>query len=238
MRLGQIEEDKGLGAPAAVLRAAEGNEIDAALPGHLGRCRFKAGERIGKACAVHVQRQLVSLGDRGDRFDLIERIDGAAFGRLRQRHRHRLAAMDIVERVAANFRFQPGRVHLAVLAVDGLQSCAMGEEFRRTALVGGHMGFAVAEGDAAGAAGAGKRQRIGGRPRADEEDGDIVLEDLRQFLLHLPVELAGAVGGCVAVGMGHEALGDGRVGTGPVVRGKNHHISSCFTVVSMSFGRP
>ncbi|MCY1244263.1 hypothetical protein D9M72_573280 [compost metagenome] len=100
------------------------------------------------------------------------------------------------------------------------------------------MGFTVAERDAAGAARAGKRQRIGGCSRADEENGDIALENVGQSFLHLPVELTGAIGGGIAAGMGHEALGDGRVGSSPVVRGKNHHMSSCFTGVSASFGRP
>ncbi|MCY1303479.1 hypothetical protein D9M70_531900 [compost metagenome] len=179
-----------------------------------------------------MQRQLVRLGNGRDRLDLRERIDRAAFRCLGQRDRCRLATVDIVERKAPDLGFEARGLHLAPRSIDRLQPGAVREEFRRAAFIGDDMRFAMAEGDAACAIGCRKCQRIGSRSGADEEDFDIPFEDFRELLLHLPVKLAGAIGGRISAGMRHQAFGNRGMGASPVVRRKNHHIPPCITVFS------
>ena len=212
-----IEQDQRLGAPAAVLGAAEGEQVDAAFPGHFGRCRIKRHQRIGEAGAVHMQGQPGRLGDGGDRIDFVEAVDGAGLGRLRHGDRHRLAAMDAAATGALDFLFQPARVHLARRPIDRGKLGAMREEFRRAAFIRIHMRFAVAEHVTARTIGTGQRQRVGSGSGGDEEHGDVTFEHLRQRLLDLLVEVARAIGRRKAAGGLDEAFGNHGMGARPVV---------------------
>lgn len=225
----RIHIDDGFRAPAAVLRRAEGQDIDAALPGHLGWRGVERGQRIGKTCAVHMQGNASALGNFGDRGDFVEIIDRALLGRLRHRHQHRLALMNGARRKAVDGGFQVLWQHLAVWPCHRHQPRGVGKVDRRAALVLDHVGFGVAEGDAAGAGDASKCQGVRSRARADEEDGDFALEDFIELLLNRLVQFAGAVSGGKAGGFLHQPLVDGRVGASPVIRGKNHrqHFQAC-----------
>src|SRR5690606_33609405 len=96
-----------------------------------------------------------------------------------------------------------------------------------------HMRLAMAEDLPARPVEAGKRQRIGGRAGADEEDGDVALEDFAKGLFHALVEVTGAVGRGKAVGRLDEAPCNDGMGASPVV-GSEKHAVSC---LNGSFGR-
>jgi hypothetical protein len=161
----------------------------------------------------------------GKRRDLIERIGGAGFRRLGDGDGHRLAAMHEVRREAADGGGKGIGRQLAGGAVDRHELGTRREKFRRVALVDIHMGLAVAEHLSARPVEAGERQRIGRRARADEEDGDVTLEDFGKGLFHTLVEVTGAIGRGEAVGRLHEASCNGGMGACPVVGSEKHAVS-------------
>ena len=108
----EVEQDHRLGAPAAVLGAAEGDDVDAALPGHFGRRRLAARPARWRSarhpCAAAAYAVLAICRDG---LDLLQRIDGADFGRLGDRDRRRPSGMDVLRHEAADraFRVRPDR---------------------------------------------------------------------------------------------------------------------------------
>ena len=112
--------------------------------------------------------------------------------------------------------------------LDRAKPRAAGEIFRRAALVLDRMRLAMAEADAAGLVGKRQRQRIGGRAGADEEHGDLTLEDLVELLVRPPCRgrcrhrrrEAGAVRG--------QRRRDLRMRACPIVRSKNHVVTDRF----------
>ena len=191
----EIEQDHRLGAPAAVLGAAEGDDVDAALPGHFGRRGVERHQRVGKARAVHVQRQRMALGDGRDGRDLVEAVDGADLGRLGDRNRHRPAGMDEFRRETGDRALETCRVDAAERPVDRVRAASRSAKiFRRAAFVLDDMRLAMAEGDAAGLGVGGERQRVGGRAGRHEEHRHLALEDLAEALVDGAVEIAVAIG--------------------------------------------
>ena len=90
----RIEEHHHLRGHRAVLGGAEAQHVDAGLPRQLGRRAADEGQRIGEARAVHMQLEPVAVRRRGDRGDLVGRVDGAALRRLRDADRGGLRMMD------------------------------------------------------------------------------------------------------------------------------------------------
>jgi hypothetical protein len=79
--LGQlaVEEDDGLGSERPVLGGAEGEHVDARLPGHLGRRAAERSDRVGESRTVHVHAQPGIVRDATDRFEIVRvlrRSDG------------------------------------------------------------------------------------------------------------------------------------------------------------------
>lgn len=220
--LGGVEEDHGLGAPAAVLGGAEGQDVDAALPGHLGRRHAGGGQTVGKARAVHVEGEIAVMGDLRDRLDLVAAVERAGLAGLADGHGHGLAGMDEVRLEAGNLALQIVRVDLAVGAVDRRHAGAMGEEFRRAALVLDDVGLAVAQDDAARPVDRGEGEGVGGGAGAHEEHRDLALEQFVEAALDALVEIARAIGGGHAGAVGGEGCIDRRMGAGPVIGSKDH----------------
>ena len=79
----RIEDNDRLGAPAAVFRRAEGQNINAAPPGHLCGTEFKGDQGVGKAGAIHMQRQIMFAADCGNVIHFGCPVDRADFGCLR-----------------------------------------------------------------------------------------------------------------------------------------------------------
>ncbi len=225
LRFFRIHEHDRLRAPAAVLGAAEGHDVDAAFPRHLGRCRVERDQPVGEARAVHMQRQPVSASDFGNRPDPVQLVERADLGRLGDRDGSGLAGMDELRRIAPDRGFQGVRFHPSQRPVDRAEP-AVGEIFRRAGLVGDHMRLAVAEGHASRPRDRAHRKRIRGRACADEEDGDLAFEDVVECALDLSVQLARSVSGSETGGVAGQARDDLRVGAGPVVRGKEHGSNS------------
>ena len=103
----EVEQHDRLGAPAAVLGAAEGDDVDAALPGHFGRRRCRAQpahwRSARRPCAAAGQCFLAIAGDRRD---VVEAVDRADLGRLGDRDRRRPAGMHDFGREAADRRVE------------------------------------------------------------------------------------------------------------------------------------
>ena len=143
--LRRVEDNQRLRAPAAVLRAAEGDEIDPAPPGHFSRCRAERDERVGEARAVHVKRQPVVAGGFRDRLDLGKAVDRTDLRRLRDRHADRLAGMDEDRLELPDRGAEPLRIHAAQFAVDRMKARPAGKVFGRAALVFDEMRLAMRE---------------------------------------------------------------------------------------------
>ncbi len=220
-----VEEDESLGAPAAVLCAAEGDDVDAAIDRHLCGSRVECDHGVCKTRAIHVQRQVLFLRHRRNRPDLVMAVNRTDLGCLGNGDGSRLAMMDELGRIACDLGTQILRGHLTVGAIDRGEA-ELGEEFGRAAFVLDHVGLVVAEGDAAGLGATCKADRVGSSSGADKENGDFTLEDLVEGRLALPVEIAGPIGrretGCVAC----QGFGNGRMGAGPVVGREDHDRSS------------
>src|SRR5687767_11101089 len=85
-----VEEHDSLAPVTSVLGASEAENVDAGLPGDLFRFRAEARDGVGEPRAVHVQGEAEFTAFFADRPELVERIHGAHFGRLREAHRARL----------------------------------------------------------------------------------------------------------------------------------------------------
>lgn len=79
---GRVEIDQRFAGEAAALGGAEGQHVHTGLPGDLGRRAAERRHRIGEARAVHVDAEIVGLGDGGEGLHLLHGIDLAEFGRL------------------------------------------------------------------------------------------------------------------------------------------------------------
>ncbi len=124
-----------------------------------------------------------TLGHLGERRDLVGAVGRAELGDLCEAHGNRLAVMDGARRKTGEAVGQNVRRELAARARKADQSDPGTQEFRGSGLVHDDVRLLVAEDDAAGA---GKRRQtkgIGGGARADEEDGDLALEEVAEALL-------------------------------------------------------
>ena len=101
---GGIEEDDCVNPQRSVLSCAETHDIDANLPRQFGRGAAGEIERIGEACAVHVELEPLAVSQSGDRRDLVRSVNGTALGGLCDRHRGGLWMMyDAVDRLGKRF---------------------------------------------------------------------------------------------------------------------------------------
>ena len=180
------------------------------------------GQCVGEAGAIHVQMQALAAAGLAEFGHLIHAIDGAPFGGLGDADRfgHHVvhaavagschAGLHLRGRDAAGFggqRHQLGAAHV---------------EFRGAALVGGDVGFLVAEHRAVGAHQRGQRQRVCRGAGGDRVEGQVGLEEVARAGGQPCGERVRAVGRYVAgVGLcqgGHDFRADG----GGVVAGEVH----------------
>jgi len=133
-----IEEDHRLAGMHAVLRAAEAEDIDARPPSHVGGAASEAGAGICETRPIHVEGEAKPAALVRQGSDLGEGVDLPRLRRLGDRHDSRPGEMDVtaVRRQGADRL----RRQLAALRADGEQFGAVGEEFRRPALICFDMG--------------------------------------------------------------------------------------------------
>ena len=82
-----LQHDDGLGAQRAVLRAAERQHVDAGVRSASAPQRHvERGRGVGEARAVDVHEQAARVRPVGERAELVDGVDGAELGRLRERH--------------------------------------------------------------------------------------------------------------------------------------------------------
>ena len=180
-----IEQYQRFGAPAAVLRASEGEDVDAAFPGHFRRRRIRDVARaLAKRAPSMCSGRLEAFFATSERAAISSRrIGRAGFGRLGDGNRPSAA------RHARNPPWEaagwPRQVHPARSPAcrRGRRSGhQLGAGARRIPAHCIHPTFTWAsrwqKHLAAGAIEAGERQRIGRRARADEEDRDVAFENL------------------------------------------------------------
>ena len=154
----------------------------------VGERRVHARERIGEPRAVDMHGKPARVGDLGELADLVRPIDRAGFGRLRERqhrraHMVRTAPLPGIERAPQ----RRGR-DLAGFAREPDELDAAAEEFRRAAFVGRDVRLGVAEHGAPRRREMRERQRVGRGPGRHQEDRDLVLEQLGEPPLDVPVQ--------------------------------------------------
>ena len=93
-------------------------------------------DRVGEACAIHVHPQVTSPGERGDRLDLVDRVDGTDFRGLRERHHLGLREVDIGAPVDDGLDGVGCQLAVVLVSARGQQLRTVGEELGATALVG------------------------------------------------------------------------------------------------------
>ena len=116
-----------------------------------------------------------------ERRDLLDPVDRAALGRLRDRQRRGIDLMRNMAGIARDRgRSTVPRVSLAVLARQADQLDAAAEEFRRAAFVGHDVCLLVAQHAAPGRRDMGKREGVGGGPGGHQEDRDLASRTVRR----------------------------------------------------------
>ena len=204
----------------AVLRAAEGDRVDAGIGGQRGERRVERGRGVREPGAVDVHEHAELVGGVGDRAGLLERVDGAELGRLRDRDEARLDAV-----LVAAVRLPAPQVvgaELAVLGGDGEQLGA-GEPLGRAALVDVHVGDVGADHRLVGSGERVDRGDVGAAAVEDAEPARLGAEMLAKELLGARGPVVGAVAAGVAVVGGHEGLEHLGVSAGVVVGGEAPH---------------
>ncbi|MCY1420814.1 hypothetical protein D9M71_364490 [compost metagenome] len=214
-----VEEQDRLAHRHAVLGAAEAQHLDAGLPGQLGRRRAEEGAGVGEARAVHVQVQPEFATGLADRAQLIRAVDGADLGGLGDGDHPRLGIVDVLALegdLADRLRGQ-----LALLVGTRQQQLgAVGEEFRRAALVGLDVGGLGADHAVVALAQRGQGQGVGGGAVEGEEHFAVGFEQVAEIVGRAGGPLVLAVGALVAVvGLGHRRPGF-RADAGIVVAGE------------------
>ncbi|MNC26131.1 hypothetical protein D3C75_742520 [compost metagenome] len=165
---------------------------------------------------MQVQPQLLAGG--ADRFQLVGSIDGAHLGGLGNGHHPWLGVVDVL----ALQRHFADRLwcQLAVDAGRGQQLGAVGEELRRTALVGFDVGGLGADHAVVALAQRGQGQGVGGGAVEGEEHFAVGFEQLAEVFRGAFGPLVVAVGAVVAmVGLFHRCPGFG-ADAGIVVAGE------------------
>src|ERR1700722_17913614 len=153
-----VEEENCLAYRHPVLRSAETEYVDAALPCEVRRGAAKAGARIGEAGSIHMEPYPMLLANRGKRAQFVNRVDAASFGRLANRHGARLGKVNILP-----VRCDLLKSRWSQLSIDALgnhQLGAIGEKLRGTAFVGLHVGRLTADDRVIRLAEGSQRQRI------------------------------------------------------------------------------
>ena len=153
---GFIKEHNGLPERQGQLCCPEREHVHPCLPGDLLGCYAQGSDGIGEAGAVHVEVQVVFIGQLADRVNLIHRIDGAHFRRLRDGNSPVNLVVKI-ERLLQNTFYIIGQ-NLPGISVQDFHPGAAGEKSRTAAFGGGDMGLSVADNLVLRPADAGQRQ--------------------------------------------------------------------------------
>ena len=198
--MGWIKENDRLDSQQTVLGPAEADRVYSGLPCHVRRTAPERDERIGKAGAVEMDRQIKTARDFGDRLDLLEIAYRAALGHLRDRDRPALGAVNATALLGLDRLFQGCGVDDAGVMIDEGELCAAREEFRRVAFVLVYMGHRGTEDCLPGLRKRREDQGVRRRSCRDEVDCRIrSLEDFTDFLTHPRHGRVGAVGHRVAI---------------------------------------
>jgi hypothetical protein len=99
-----MEQHHGLCRDAAILGAAEGKDVDAGAPGHVGGGAAQAGDGVGEARAVHMDGQAPPASDPGQGLDFRDGVDGAGLRRLGEAEHRGAAMMDGASHVQTFFK--------------------------------------------------------------------------------------------------------------------------------------
>ena len=168
---GRIENHHRLDAQAAVLGAAERQDVDPGPPRHV--CRGAAGchDGVGKSRTIHMDGQRKLARDACQGRDFGRAVGCARLGQVGQRHHAALRRVDIALGGVANRRSKRIGCHLAVTAGNKLKLAAADVKFGRAAFVGFGMGIGVAIYRAPWGAVDRKGQGIGRGSGSDEVDG-------------------------------------------------------------------
>ena len=90
---GGVEEHHGFGGEGAVLGRAEGQHVDAGAPGDVARVAAEEGDRVGEARAVHLHLEAARVRQLAQARDSGRPVDGTELGRLGERERRGLHAV-------------------------------------------------------------------------------------------------------------------------------------------------
>ena len=166
-------------ASAAVPLPPSGPErqrIDAGLPGGFRGAAFMRTARCRSAVGMHSEP--VRMRDLGEAGNLGRTIDGAGFGRLRQREHGRADVMRAAPLPALDGLPQGLGRDLAGCSGQADEFEAAAEELRRAAFVGRDVRLGMAQHRAPGRRQMRKCQRVRRRAGRHQEHRDLAFEDL------------------------------------------------------------
>ena len=144
------------------------------------------------------------MRDLGESADLVWAINGSRFGRLREREHRRAHVMRAAPLPLGKLGGECLDRYFASLPGEPDELEAAAEEFRRPTFVGRDVRFRMAQHRPPGRRQVRERERIGRRSGRHEKNGNVALEQLREFFLDTS-------------GPGVVAVGQRR----PVVRARN-----------------
>jgi hypothetical protein len=179
LRQGDIEEHHRLERHRPVLGGAEGQGVDAGLPGQLRRRAPRLTSALAKRAPSMWRRMPATARELGNGLDLGRRVDRAGLARLGDRDRRGLGIVHAADE-AVELALDRARGDLAAGLVEADQLGPAGEQFRRAALVDHDVGVGVAQHRAIGRRHGRQRQRVGGRPGHHQERAQVPLEHLAQ----------------------------------------------------------
>ena len=221
----RIEDHDRLGRQAAVLGRAEGQDVDAAFPRHLGRRAAQGDEGVGETRPVHVHLEAVPVRDLRQRRDLRRSVDEPGFRRLRDREPARRHLLD-ASRQAREERLERRRRDLGADARQPGHLGAMHVELGRAALVVDDVRLDVRDREAVGRHDRRQRQRVGAGPGRGEEGLNLALEQRAEALLHPGGDLVRPISRKRAAVGAHERFEDGGARAHDVVAGEVHPVTS------------
>jgi hypothetical protein len=172
---------------------AERQHVDAAPPGRVRRSAAERGNRVGEAGAVHVHSQAVRAGDADQLIQLVQPVNRAALGRLREVERGRLDPPGVPDAGALERGPQRLGAQPAVLLGERHDLGAAGIELPGPALALVHVTDVSAVDRAVGRRDQRQGERVGrgaGRHRLHEAAG---LEQLGEDALEARGDRVGAV---------------------------------------------
>ena len=176
----RIEDDDGLGGQRTVLGRTERHDLDAGLPCDFGRGQPERCHGIGKPRPIHMHAQTPSPRDFGKCADLVGRIDGTEFGRLRDGQGGRLHMMHDAGRECRQRGLQRRRIDPGTRPRKRHQLRPARKHLGRAAFIDMHMGQLMAHNGAMWRRHGRQRQGVGGRPGDDRKDRNLAFEDRRE----------------------------------------------------------